>query len=186
MSKDAIFELPGEVVVSEEQIRSCLCSLSAEISEFYYDHDQVVAIVLLEGAKRFAEDLFATINQQKFIIEYLKVSSYDGTESNGKLKIKGDIISNVHGKDVLLIDDICDTGHTIEQMRSEFKDRGAGEVRTCVLLERKGQRDSDVEIDFHGLKISKGFVVGYGLDHNGQYRELPFIAALDEDFTRPK
>ena len=178
MPNNTTYEIRGEIIVTEQQILSCLQTLAQKINAFYAEDKDVTAIVLLHGAKRFADDLFAMMDSEKFKTEYLKVSSYHGTEKQNELKIHSDLKSDVKNKKVLLIDDICDTGHTLKTLHSELKTRGASDIRTCVLLERKSREKTEVNIDFHGFKIPDGFVIGYGLDHNGQYRDLPFIAVL--------
>jgi len=181
MPDEMVSERVGQVVVSQLQIEACVNRVARELEQFYQDKQDVLVIVLLAGAKSFADDLFAKLDSEKFKIEYVKASSYyNGTNSSGKVRIDRQIDSLAAGHDVLVIDDIYDTGLTLKKVRSRLAEAGAGDVRICVLLERETQRKEKIEIDFLGVKVPKGFLIGYGLDYEGQYRELPFIATLKE------
>jgi len=170
----------GKVLFSRQEIGETVSLIARQIEEAYRDSDDVLVIVLLTGAKWFADDLLAEINDEKFKVEYIKVSSYHGqTSSSGEVDIKGHIEGNISGREVLIIDDIYDTGLTLERFIHWLKQKGPSAIKTCVLLEKQCQHKGQVDIDFAGLEAPDVFLVGYGLDYNQQYRELPFIAQLD-------
>jgi hypoxanthine phosphoribosyltransferase len=109
-------------------------------------------------------------------------SSYRGTDTRpGELELRLDLLPDLEGQDVLLVDDIFDTGHTLEALLDELRGRGAASVRSLVLLRKQGRAEVAVEPDFVGFEIPDEFVVGYGLDFDGAWRHLPYLAVLDED-----
>ena len=132
----------------------------------------------MTGAKRFADDLFREMQNEKFEIEYVKVDSYHGrTKSTGHVKFQSQIRTQIADRDVLIIDDLYDTGLTLKKVTEKIRQQG-GRVRTCVLLEKDIEHLGNVDIDFLGLKVPDCFLIGYGLDYQGQFRELPFICSL--------
>lgn len=166
-----------KVIASREDIDSICKRLGDEITKDYQDKKPIV-VGLLKGCLPFMSDLTKHINTY-ITLDYMAVSSYNGgTESSGKIKIKKDIESNIENKDVIIVDDIMDTGITLSEITALFKSRNARSVKTCVLLNKPLGRKVNIEADYIGMEIPKEFVVGYGLDYEGYYRNLPYIGVL--------
>jgi len=179
MLEKTILEKGGQVLVSQGQIANCVRKMAGQIEAAYKDSQNVLAIVLMTGAKWFADDLFREMQSGKFEIEYVKIDSYHGrTKSSGQVKFQNQIRSQIADRDVLIIDDLYDTGLTLKKITEKITQQG-GRVRTCVLLEKDIEHLENVDIDFLGLKVPNCFLIGYGLDYQGQFRELPFIATLN-------
>lgn len=171
------------VLISEERLEAIIENLSSQLNTTYVTHEPVMAVVLLEGARQFATDLF-----KKLVftveVEYIKVSSYFSfTQSSGTVctECPDTLSDRIHGRDVLLIDDIYDTGRTLACMLNRLASCDPKSLRTCVLLEKEVQHEKQVHIDFLGTTVENAFVIGYGLDYDGRLRELPFVAALKEN-----
>jgi hypoxanthine phosphoribosyltransferase len=149
------------------------------------DLDNCLALVVLDGAKYFAEDLLRQLDWP-FEVESIKASSYSGTHSTGRVKTdkKDGIREKVRGKNILLIDDIYDTGLTLSHILEWLNECQPATVKTCVLLEKEIEHTKTVDIDFLGMKIENVFAIGYGLDFEGHYRELPFIGELSEGIVQ--
>jgi hypoxanthine phosphoribosyltransferase len=178
MPDNNILEKNSQVLVSTGQIANCVRKMAEEIEAAYKNSQNVLAIVLMTGAKWFADDLFRAMPSGKFEIEYVKIDSYHGgTKSSGQVKFQNQIRSPVADRDVLIIDDLYDTGLTLKKVTEEIAQQG-GRVKTCVLLEKDIEHLENVDIDFLGLKVPNCFLIGYGLDYQGQFRELPFICSL--------
>jgi hypoxanthine phosphoribosyltransferase len=167
----------GQIFLTESVLCSRIENLSEQVT-IYTDSNKVTVLVLLNGAKRFADELFERIKDDKFQLRYLKVSSYDGAEPNRKVTITGDI-GDLAGKEVLIVGDIYDSGLAISEVLKRVKQAQPHRIRTCLLLEKQAMHKEQVVIDFKAAVVPDCFVVGFGLDYNGQYRELPFIAELN-------
>ncbi len=167
----------GRILLTEPELAARVANLAEQIKTAYADTSKVIVLVLLNGAKRFTKDLFGLINDEKFQLRYLTVNSYSGCKSNGKVTT-GDI-GNVAGQEVLITDDIYDSGLTISEVLKKVKQAQPNRIRTCLLLEKQTTHKEHVKIDFKAAVVPDCFVVGYGLDYDGQYRELPFVAELD-------
>jgi hypoxanthine phosphoribosyltransferase len=148
------------------------------------DFDKLLVIAVLKGSFIFAADLIRAMHEAGLApeVEFVSLSSYrDGTVSSGTVTIMHDIESDVRGRDVLLVDDIFDTGHTLEKVVAKLHDFGPASVRSAVLLRKEGRQESSYEPDFTAFNIPDEFVVGYGLDYEDMYRNLPYLAALESD-----
>jgi len=144
--------------------------------------DNLVVVGILKGSFMFLADLMRSFHRHGIHprIDFMTLSSYgSGTESSGNVEIIHDIREDLSGADVLLVDDILDTGRTLSFTKGLFLDRGANSVRSCVLLDKKAHRAVEFEADHTGFPIEGHFVVGYGLDYNNLYRELPHIAKVN-------
>ena len=166
------------VCISKEEIEKIVSRIAKEINDNYKDKNPLF-ICLLKGAVPFMTDLLKEINV-KCSIEYLKVSSYDGIRSTGVLKIDTKI-PNVKGKDVIIVDDIIDTGKTLFELKKLITDKGANTVSIAILLDKPSGRKYDIYADYIGTLVPNEFVVGYGLDYNEYYRNLPYIGILKEE-----
>lgn len=165
-----------KILLSKEEITSICQKLGHQIEEDYKDKKPVL-VGLLKGCMPFMSDLFKCINSYVYL-DYMSVSSYEGTSSTGVIKINKDVSTDITGKDVIVIDDIIDTGHTLKYITKYFLDKGARSVKTCCLLDKPEGRKVEISADYVGHVIPNEFVVGYGLDYDGLYRNLDFIGVL--------
>ena len=143
--------------------------------------DNLIIVGILKGSFIFLADLMRSFHRHEIHprIDFLTLSSYgSGTTSSGQIKIVHDIRENLSECNILLVDDILDSGRTLAFTKKLMAERGAKSVRTCVLLDKKAQRAVEFEADFVGFPINDHFVVGYGLDYDNLYRELPHIAKV--------
>jgi hypoxanthine phosphoribosyltransferase len=174
----------SRILISSEQLEQIVSCLARKIRSAYQGVDNCLALVVLDGARHFAEDLLPK-SGVPFQVETIKSSSYSGTSSTGTVTInKNDgIREKVRGKNILLIDDIYDTGMTLSHILQWLNDCQPETVKTCVLLEKEIEHAQQIHIDFLGTMIDDVFAIGYGLDFKGHYRELPFIGELSTDIN---
>lgn len=166
-----------EVLLSEEQIQSRVKELGAEITQQYAGRNPLL-IGVLKGACFFLTDLLRAIDT-RVGIEFMAISSYGAsTRTSGEVRILKDLDVAVAGRDLIVVEDIVDTGLTLSYLMENLKSRGAASVKLVALLDKYERREREVEIDYLGFKIPDHFVVGYGLDFAERYRNLPFIAVL--------
>ena len=165
------------VLVSESQIQERIGSLALEISKVS-DGTPLVLIGVMKGAMLFLADLARQL-KVPVELEFITAQSYHGgTESSGTVKIISEV-PEVRGRNVLLVDDILDTGRTLALLVEKFRALGASQVHSCVLLQKKKVRAEKIQADFVGFEIEDEFVIGYGLDYQGLYRNLPYIGVLN-------
>ncbi|MBE6366767.1 MAG: hypoxanthine phosphoribosyltransferase [Lentisphaerae bacterium] len=167
-----------DVLVSAESIRQRVAELGTELTEYYRDQPLTV-ICLLNGALPFAADLMRAIDLPLWYDSFA-VSSYVSTKSTGELKIRSALKLPVKDRHILLVDDILDTGFTLHCIIRDFAQMGALSVKSCVLLNKKVDHKLFAAPDWVGFEIDDEFVVGYGLDHNEKYRNLPYIGNLKQ------
>jgi hypoxanthine phosphoribosyltransferase len=170
----------GSVLISEPEIQRRVAEMGARISEDYRGR-KITVIGILKGSFVFIADLTRQIDASIPIdIEFMTVSSYgNGTASSGELRIAQDIDTSLEGKDVLLVEDIVDTGLTISKVRDLLASRGVHSIRIATLLVKESDHAPPLTLDYVGFKIPNHFVVGYGLDFAQQYRNLKEIRILD-------
>lgn len=165
------------ILIDEEVIERRLDTMAAEIDRDFPEGTLLV-VILLKGALVFAADLLRRV-PGPLEIECLNVASYHGEmESSGRVDFLDRHFPDVKGRDVLLLDDILDTGRTIAAVAERLMEEGASAVRTGVLLAKDKPRASEVRVDYVGFEIGDEFVVGYGLDYRGRYRNLPYVGVL--------
>jgi hypoxanthine phosphoribosyltransferase len=166
-------------MITSAQIARRVHRLGRQISKVYADIDTpLVMVVILKGATVFAADLLRSLAIPAEL-EFVRASSYPtGTSSNGRLRLAHMVEGPLVGRHVLLVEDIIDSGVTVNAVRKRIQRLGAASVRLAALLDRPARRQVEVEIDFTGFVIPDRFVIGYGLDYAGLYRELPHIYAL--------
>lgn len=167
----------GRVLFSEGEIKRRVAELAAEITADY-EGKPLTVVAVLKGSVRFVHDLLARLGEH-LTVELIEASSYGGdTRSCGQVMVRsyGDL--RVRGRDVLVVDDIADTGLTLRSVADLIKERGVRSVRTCVLLDKPSRRRVALELDYRGFTVGDVFVVGYGLDYAGRFRDLPYIAEL--------
>lgn len=167
-----------KISMSEDEIKSIVERIGKKLNNDYLDKDPLF-IGVLKGAIPFMTDLMKQINI-KSTLDYIKVSSYSGTKSTGNITIKGDM-PNVKDRHVIVVEDILDTGKTLLELKKLLISSGALSVKLCVLLDKPEGRKYDISADYVGGKVPNEFVVGYGLDYNERYRNLPYIGVLKEE-----
>ncbi len=175
----------SRILISTEQLEQVVSHLARKLHSVYKNMDNCLALVVLDGAKYFADDLLAKLDFP-FEVESIKAASYSGTNSTGTVTIsnKDSLKEKIYGRNMLLIDDIYDTGLTLSRILEWLKDCRPESVRTCVLLEKEVEHTQTIDIDFLGMKIEDVFAIGYGLDFGGHYRELPFIGELSDTIAK--
>lgn len=165
-------------ILSEDQLRHRVLELGARISHDYAGK-KLILVGVLNGAFIFMADLARAINLDDVEIDFIRVSSYGaGAESSGNITLSKDVELDLAGKDVLLVEDIIDTGRTLAWLVDTFKQKSAASVRICALINKVERREVEVEAKYIGFDISEGFLVGYGLDYAEGYRHLPKVAHL--------
>lgn len=168
-----------EPLITEEGIARRVAELGARITEDYRGKDLVV-VGVLKGSFPFVADLVRKIDLP-LRVDFLGLSSYgNGTETSGVVKITSDLTKPIAGKHVLVVEDIVDTGLTMKYLLANLATRHPASVRVCSLLEKPARLRVDVEIAYKGFTIPDEFVVGYGLDHDERYRNLPFLGILKQ------
>lgn len=162
------------ILLSTETIEKRIVELGAEITKDY-EGKNLYILSLLRGSFMFTSDLVKSINT-KLKIGFMTTSSYGHSEvSSGEVKIVNDIPDNIEGFDVLIVDDIVDTGYTMDFIVNHVKSLGASSVKTCVLLDKPSRRKADLTPDYRCFEVDDVFVVGYGLDYNSYYRNVPYV-----------
>ncbi|HEX2254918.1 MAG TPA: hypoxanthine phosphoribosyltransferase [Thermoanaerobaculia bacterium] len=142
--------------------------------------DPLICVGVLTGSVFFLVDLLEEVVDLPVVVDFFQTSSYGSGTSPGEVRIKKDIDTSIRGRDVLLVEDIVDTGFTLRTILDLLRFRGARSVRLCALLDKAARREVEVPIDYCGFPIDDVFVVGYGLDYDGLYRNLPYIGIMDE------
>lgn len=176
MRHDIIHDL-AEVLIPEEVIAHRIRELGAEISRDYLGKELILAGVL-RGALFFLADLARAISIP-LVIDFISISSYGpATTASGVVGIRKDLDESISGRDVLVVEDIVDTGLTLSYLLKIFRARQPSSLQVCTFLDRKVRRIIDLPIAYRGFDIPEKFVVGYGLDHNQRYRNLPCIGVL--------
>ncbi len=168
-----------EVLISAKDLKKRIKELADEVSTDYKGRKPVF-VSILKGGGFFLADLVREMKLD-LTLDYIAASSYgEGTESSGNVRILKDLSAPIDGKDVIIVEDIIDTGYTLKAICDMFKARKANSVKVCVLLDKPDRRRVDVSVDYLGFTIPDLFVVGYGIDYAERYRNLPYIAVLKE------
>lgn len=168
------------ILVSEEDINKKVKELGKILTEDYKGKELIV-VGILKGAVVFMSDLCREI-KLPILMDFMAVSSYGKSSvSTGEVRIVKDLDYSVENKDILIVEDIIDTGYTLSYLTDNLRKRGASSVKIITLLDKPDRRKADVHVDYLGFEIPDEFVVGYGLDYAEQYRNLPYVAALKEE-----
>ena len=167
--------------LSEQEIASRVQELGEQISLDHQDQE-IVAVCVLKGAFVFAADLIRAIDRP-LQVEFIGVASYEGTKSTGHVRITNDLVTEIRGKAVLLIEDIIDTGRTIDFLLETLKLREPASIRICSFLSKPEIHDMKNKIDYVGFEVGSEFLIGYGLDLDGDYRQIPYVAQLPDGFV---
>ena len=174
---DNINDIIDHKLFSEDDIHEMCVRLGKQLTEDYAGKKPLV-VGALKGAIYFLTDLTRQMDVAHQL-DFLDVSSYgDGFESTGKIKVVTDLAADVKDRDVLIIEDIVDTGRTLKYLMDLLADRGAKSIKVCSLLNKPEGRKVDIEPDYVGFTVPKEFLVGYGLDYKGFYRNLPYVGIL--------
>lgn len=172
------------VLIPQEDLERRVAEMAEEINRDFSQKvnagDGLVCIGVLKGSVFFLVDLLKKVNFP-VKVDFFQTASYGSSMTAGEVRIRKDVDLAIRGKDVLLIEDIVDTGHTLRTILGLLRFRGAKSVRLCALLDKAERREVDVPIDYCGFTIEDLFVVGYGLDFDERYRNLPYIGVLETD-----
>ena len=171
--------MPPTVLLTHDDILRRTREMAAEIRRDYADAGQLHLVCVLKGAFMFLADLVRSIDMP-VTLDFMALSSYaKATTSSGEVRLLKDLDSAIEGRHVLIVEDIVDTGLTLHYLQEILAARGPKSVRTACLLNKPSRRLIEVRVEYIGFTIEDRFVVGYGLDFDGRYRNLPYIAVLD-------
>lgn len=167
-----------KVLINEKQINERLDELANQIMNDYKDKE-IMFLCILKGSVIFTVELAKRIkNNVQF--EFIEVSSYEGHESTGKIKLNKDITQSIEGKDVIVIEDIIDTGRTISFLKEYLLQKNPNSLKICSLLDKSSRRIFNIKADYTGFEIEDKFVIGYGLDDEQNYRNLNYVGYIEE------
>lgn len=166
------------VLIDEESLDKRIKELAEKISKDY-KNEEIVLVCILKGAVYFSVELSKKITNNTVILDFMKVSSYgNNTETTGKINFKLDTSIELENKNVIIVEDIIDSGLTLNYLYDYLKKKNPKTLKTCVLLDKKERRKKDIKVDYTGFEIEDKFVVGYGLDYQEKYRNLPYIGYI--------
>jgi hypoxanthine phosphoribosyltransferase len=168
-----------KILIDEDELKKIVERLGKQITEDYKGKD-LLLIGVLKGSIIFMADLMRAIDLP-CNIDFMAVSSYgNGTESSGRVKINKDLDNDIQGKDIIIIEDILDSGKTLYYLRDILSARKPASIKICTLFDKPERREADIKADYVGSLVPNEFIVGYGLDYSEYYRNLPFIGVLKE------
>lgn len=167
-----------EVLFTEEEIQKKVRELAEKITEDYKGKN-LFLLGILKGAVPFMADIMRKIDLD-LEYDFMDVSSYQGTRSMGEVRILKDISTSIVGKDILIVEDIIDTGITLSYLSKLLKSRGANSIEIVTMLSKPSRRKIELPVKYNGYEIEDHFVIGYGMDYDEKYRALPYIGILDE------
>ncbi len=170
------------VLYSEKELQDKVEELAKEITKDYEGKD-LLLLGILKGAVPFMADLMRKIDLD-LKYDFMDVSSYQGSTSTGEVRILKDVSESIDGKDILIVEDIIDTGNTLSYLKNVLFNRGANSIEIVTMLSKPERRKIDLDVKYNGFEIEDNFVVGYGMDYDEKYRGLPYIAILDESMYK--
>lgn len=166
-----------KVLIDEQTIQDKVYELAKKIEKDYEGKD-LTLVCILKGSTFFTVDLAKRIDK-KLKLQFMKVSSYGAEKiSSGKINLELDLPDNMENENLLIVEDIIDTGRTLSYLIKHLKEKNPASIKLCTLLDKPERREYDVKVDYVGFEIPDKFVVGYGLDYNEMYRNLPYIAEV--------
>jgi hypoxanthine phosphoribosyltransferase len=168
---------PGRVLISEAELTRRIGELGADLARDFA-RERPILVGVLQGAFLFMADLIRAVPID-LTTDFIGVASYAGAKSSGQVRIVSDLSVSIEGRHVVIVEDIVDTGLTLSYLKRTLEARHPRSLRVCVLVDKIERRKVDVGIDYVGFTIPNVFVVGYGFDYEGLYRNLPYVAALD-------
>ncbi len=173
------------ILITTEEIQTKVRELAKQINQDYAGHDDLLLLGVLKGCIVFIVDLMQAL-QRHLAVDFIAISSYgQSTVSSGVVRLLKDLESDIAGRHVLIIEDIIDSGLTLAYLRSQLLRRNPASLRICALLNKPERRTADVEVEYSGFDIPNEFVVGYGLDFDERYRNLPYIGILKPEVYVP-
>ena len=165
-----------KVLISSSKIKNKVNKIAQQINKDF-KNKQLVVVSVLSGSVVFCSDIIRKLSVD-FEIDFVRVASYKGKKSSGKIKFLCDTVIDIKGKDVLLVEDICDSGRTLSYIKDLFIKRKAKSVKICTLINKKVAKYKQIKIDYFGFDIENEFIVGCGLEYDGKYRGLPYIGVI--------
>lgn len=175
MSKDTV----GTVLITQQQINERAAEIGLQITE-EFKGESVVLVGILRGAVLWMADIMKNVDLE-MIIDFMAVSSYgSGKKTSGIVKINKDLDTDIEGKNVIIVEDIVDSGTTLNYLKGYFESRAAKVVKICTLLDKPEGRLVDIDVDYIGFTVDDRFIIGYGLDYDQKYRNLPYISYLED------
>lgn len=165
------------ILINKAKLEKRIEELARQI-EKDYKGEEIVLVGILKGSVMFMAELAKKI-RNNVILDFMDVSSYEGTESTGKIKINKDIRDSIEGKDVIIVEDIIDTGRTLTEVIEYLKQKKPNSLKIATMLSKPSRRIKELNVDYIGFAIEDKFVVGYGLDYNEKYRNLPYIGFIE-------
>ena len=182
MSQTELERAVGEILIDEETLGARIAQLGAEVSADYQGRD-LLLIGVLKGAVFFMADLMRHLTVQ-CEVDFMAISSYgDSTDSSGIVRILKDLDINIEGRDVLVVEDIIDSGLTLSYLMRNLESREPASLEVCALMTKPDRREIDVPVRYIGFEIPNRFVIGYGLDFGERYRNLPYVGVLDTELV---
>ncbi|MBO4262188.1 MAG: hypoxanthine phosphoribosyltransferase [Clostridia bacterium] len=168
------------ILLSEEQLNARVKELAKRLDEDYKGKTPLM-VAILKGSVMFYTDLVRNM-QIEIKMDFMSISSYgNGVKSSGEVKMIKDLDGKIEGKDVIIVEDIVDSGYTMSYLTKMLEARRPASVKICALLDKPSRRETDVKVDYKGFEVGDEFVVGYGLDYAGLYRNLPYVAVLKRE-----
>ncbi len=165
------------ILINKSKLEKRIEELGKQI-EKDYEGKELVFVGILKGSVMFMSELAKNV-KSSVALDFMDVSSYEGTESTGKIKINKDIRDSIEGKDVLIVEDIIDTGRTLTYVKEYLKQKNPNSIKIATMLSKPSRRVIELNVDYIGFAIEDKFVVGYGLDYNERYRNLPYIGYIE-------
>lgn len=165
------------VLINKAKLEKRIEEMGKQIQKDYEGKD-IVFIGILKGSVMFMTELAKNV-KQSVALDFMDVSSYDGKESTGNVRINKDIRDSIEGKDVIIVEDIIDTGRTLTYLKEYLKQKNPNSLRIATMLSKPSRRIMELDVDYIGFAIEDKFVVGYGLDYNEKYRNLPYIGYIE-------
>ncbi len=165
------------VLINKAKLERRIEEMAKQIQKDY-EGKEIVFIGILKGSVIFMTQLAKNI-KSSVALDFMDVSSYEGTESTGNIKINKDIRDSIEGKDVIIVEDIIDTGRTLTYVREHLKQKNPNSIKIATMLSKPSRRVMELEVDYIGFAIEDKFVVGYGLDYNEKHRNLPYIGYIE-------
>ena len=168
------------IMLSESEIKARVKELAKKLDEDYKDKRPLM-VAILKGSVMFFADLIREM-ETEVVIDFMAISSYgNGSKSSGEVKMIKDLDGKIEGKDVIIVEDIIDSGYTMRYLKQLLSARRPNSIKLCALLDKPSRRETEVAIDYKGFEVEDEFVVGYGLDYAGLYRNLPYIGVLKRE-----
>lgn len=167
-----------KTLINEKELTTRINEVAKQIQKDY-NNEEIVLICILKGAVFFATELAKNITSS-VIMDFMKVSSYDGTKSTGNLDFTLDISQKIEGRNVLIVEDIVDTGRTLTYLKQYLTSKNPKKLKVCTMLDKKERRELEFTPDYTCFDIPDKFVIGYGLDFDEKYRNLPYIGYIEQ------